>query len=118
MLAYVHSTYYAPIRLIIYLVVFGVVAVIGAIARSSRRKNMSRYGQPPQQGWQQTAPPPGSPYGAWGNQPPPGPPQQGYQQQPYPGYPPAGQPGHGQAPPPPPPGYGQPPPPGYQQPPW
>lgn len=118
--AYIHHTYYAPVRLLVYLVIIGVVAIIGAVSRKSRRRNMGqygyRYGQPPQQGWQQT-PPPGSPYGAWGNnqqghgqQPP----QQGVPQQPYPGQPPQG---WGQVPPPQ--GYGQPPrQQGYQPPPW
>jgi hypothetical protein len=122
--AYVHHyAYFAPIRLIVYLVVFGFVAIIGAIARKSRRKNMGQYGQVPGQGWQQSAPPPGSPYGAWGNnqqgygqQPP----QQGYPQhpqQPYGGQQPPPQ-GWGQAPPPPP-GYGPPPQQqGYQPPSW
>ncbi|MFB9831988.1 hypothetical protein [Actinoallomurus acaciae] len=127
-LAYVHGVYYAPIRLVIYLIIFGVVAVIGAIARRSRRKNMSQYGQMPGQSWQQQAPPPGSGYGAWNNQQQ-GYPQQGYPQQP--GYPQQGYPqqqGYGGQQPPQgypqpqaqaPQDYNQPPQQqGYQQPPW
>ena len=118
--AYIHHYYYfATIKLIVYLVIIGVVAGFGAIARRSRRKNIGQYGLPPGQGWQQPAPPPGSPYGAWGNnqqgygqQPP----QPGYQQQPYGGQPPPPQ-GYGQVPPPQ--GYGPPPQQqGYQPPPW
>ena len=121
--AYVHTYYYAPIRLIFYLIVIGVIAIVGAITRRSRRKNISQYGRPPGQNWQQPQqmPPPGSPYGAWGNQQQGyGQPPQGYPQQPYNGQqqpPPPPQQGWGQAPPPQ--GYGQPPQQqGYQQPPW
>lgn len=114
-LAYVHGVYYAPIRLVIYLIIFAVVATIGAIARRSRRKNMNQYGQVPGQQWQQQAPPPG--YAAWNNQ------QQGYPQQGYPQQPGYGgqqapqgyQQPQGQVPP----NYNQPPQQqGYQQPPW
>ncbi|MGH3379720.1 MAG: hypothetical protein ACRDP6_33800 [Actinoallomurus sp.] len=123
--AYIHHYYYfAPIRLIVYLVIFGAIAIVGAIARRSRRNNMSQYGRQPGQGWQQqSAPPPGSPYGAWGNnqqgygqQPP----QQGYPQQQYGGGQQPPPQGWGQAPPPPQ-GYGQQPPPPqqpYQPPSW
>ena len=45
--AYVHSTDFTPIEVIVYMVIIGIVAVIGVIARNSRRKNMSRYGHPP-----------------------------------------------------------------------
>lgn len=105
--AYVHHYYYfAPIRLIIYLVVFGVIAIFGAIARRSRRRNIGQYGQTPQQ-WQQ-GPPPGSPYGGWNGQSnqPSQPYGQPYGQQPPPqGY----QPPYGGAPQQevPPQGYGQ-----------
>jgi hypothetical protein len=130
-LAYVHGVYYATSRLVIYLIIFAVVATIGAIARRSRRKNMNQYGQVPGQQWQQQAPPPG--YAAWNNQQQGYPQrgyaqQQGYAQQGYPqqGYP--QQPGYGgqqapqgyqqpqgQVPP----NYNQPPQQqGYQQPPW
>jgi hypothetical protein len=122
--AYVHTYYYAPIRLVLYLIILGVVAIVGGIARASRRKRMNRYGPPPQQHWSQQhwpqgTPPPGSPYGAWGAQPPQGyGPQQGYlQQQGYPQQPYAAPPqGYGQAPPPP--DHGQSPSQGYQPPPW
>ncbi|WP_433180153.1 hypothetical protein [Actinoallomurus sp. CA-150999] len=89
-----HSAMFSLIRLAIYLVIFGVVAVIGLIARASRRRSMAQYSHVPQQTWQQPGPPPGAPYGSWGGQPQP----------PYPGQPPAQ--GYGQ-------GYGDPAGPGY-----
>jgi hypothetical protein len=57
---------------------FVVVALIGALARRSRRRNMGRYGQAPGRPWQSQAPPPSSPYAAWNSQ------QQGHPQQGYP----------------------------------
>lgn len=116
--AYVHTHYFAPIRLVIFLIVIGIIAIVGAVARRSRQRN-TNYGPPPQPpNWQPGAPPPGSPYGAWGGQQPPPqgygqqpPPQQGYPQPPYGGQQPYGQP-------PPPQGYGQPPQQGHQPPPW
>jgi hypothetical protein len=115
--AYVHHHYFAAIKVVVYLVFFGVVAVVGVIARRARRRNIGQYGQVPGQTWPQ---PPGSPFAAWGGRQGPGHPHQGYGQ-PQQGYPqPYG------APQPSPPGYDHAPQShaedpqqrGYEQPPW
>jgi hypothetical protein len=64
-----YLAYFAPVRVVAYLVIIAVFVAAGAVARRSGRGDTGSYGGSSAQG---RTPTPDSPYSAWSDQPPQG----------------------------------------------